>query len=41
MGEHGGAIDVVVAVHGVGAVEDGDAEAGGGRRERGAACRRP
>jgi len=27
VGEHGGAIDVVVAVHGVGAVEDGDAEA--------------
>ena len=27
VGEHGGAIHVVVAVHGVGAVEDGDAEA--------------
>lgn len=29
VGEHGGAVDVVVAVDGVGAVEDGDAEAGG------------
>lgn len=31
VGEHGGAVDVVVAVDGVGAVEDGDAEAGGER----------
>lgn len=29
VGEHGGAVDVVVTVDGVGAVEDGDAEAGG------------
>lgn len=29
MGEDGGAVDVVVAVDGVGAVEDGDGEAGG------------
>ena len=31
MGEDGSAVDVVVAVDGVGAVEDGDAEAGGER----------